>query len=741
MAISRLELARAFRSDLRAEEAAGRRPVASATMGTARTDSAAGVVYVDVGGDVVSGDGSQGVPVATSQDVREGDRVIVSLYGPDGASKTPIVTGVIGGGDRTRDELAAKVESESYEFVQTDSPTTPPGDDAAWSESAPSWVDGKYMWMRTSTTRGGSTTHAAPVCITGARGERGIPGTPGDPGAPGKDGTPGKDGAPGESAYVHVKYSPVADPTDSQITETPDVYIGWCTSHDPKDPASASSYTWSRFRGEDGSDGIPGAPGADGKTSYVHFAYSTSGDGRSNFSTTAFEGATHLGTRTDFDPLDSTNPSDYGWSEIRGAKGDPGAPGKDGTPGKDGAPGADGKDGRMLVASSSTAQDVAAKVATLQAGSIELSAGASVSVVFSAANVAASPTLAVRSADGSSTTPAKPIMTNGTDYAYWVAGTAVAFVYDGSSWQVCSAPVYASRVTVGNPSGNNVYVDSDAVYVRDALEVLASFSKTVIELGKNSSEAVIKFCDDLGEVCQRIINGNTYLTMQSANAAVLARTIAALRVQQDGGQVTDDDGTTRDVTLDLADVSCGKDGSSSYISMHASHYTDGVQDINGNFSIGAGKGYGSSRVVDGPYVSISAIDTRTSHVRYDTCSLYRALDSLMLGEEIWVNAESNFGGGITGMSRSAADLVAMLIVYQDNDGTYYSQYVPDPDGKTVGLWGFQRNSTALYLKCLKVRISGTDITTEAGWGGEYALGASSGTGNVLRIVRVLGWEN
>ena len=738
MAISRIELARTFRRDPRAEEAAGRRQVASATMGTARSDSAAGVVYVDVGGDVVSGDGSQAVPVATSQDVREGDRVIVSLYGPDGSSKTPVVTGVIGGGDRTRRELAAKVEAESYEFVQTDSATEKPGEGAAWSTKSPTWVDGKFIWMRTATTKDGSTTYSAPVCITGARGERGIEGAPGPQGVPGKDGSPGKDGATGESSYVHVKYSPVPAPTDSQMTETPDAYIGWCTTHDAKDPETASSYTWSRFRGEDGSDGIPGSPGEDGRTSYVHFAYSTSSDGRSNFSTTAFDGATHLGTRSDFDQLDSTEPSDYAWSEIKGAKGEPG---DKGDPGKDGAPGADGKDGRMLVAASSTAQDVAAKVATLQSGSIELAAGASVSVVFSTANIAASPTLAVRSADGTSTTPAKPIMTNGTAYAYWVAGTAVSFVYDGSAWQVCSAPVYASRVTVGNPSGNNVYVDSDAVSVREALEVLASFSKAVIELGKNSSSAVIKFCDDLGEVCQRIISGNTYLTMQSANAAVLAKSIAALRVQQDGGQATNDDGSTSAVTLDLADVSCGKDGSSSYASLHACHYTDTKQDINANLSIGAGKGYGSSANVDGPYITAMASDTRQgSHIRYDACSLFRAIDSLMLGEEIWANADSSFGDGITGMSRSAADLAALLIVYQDNDGAYYSQYVPDPDGKTVGLWGFQHNSSALFLKCLKLKISGTAMSTKAGWGGEYALGSSSATGNVIRVVRVLGWE-
>lgn len=132
--------------------------------------------------------------------------------------------------------------------------------------------------------------------------------------------------------------------------------------------------------------------------------------------------------------------------------------------------GAKGSDGQMLVATSATAAATAAKVATLRSGTLSLKAGASVTVVFSQANTAASPTLNV------SGTGAKAIRTNGTPYAYWVAGTAVSFVYDGTYWQVCSVPVYASTVTVGNPGGPNVYIDSDSVDVRKAAATLASFS-------------------------------------------------------------------------------------------------------------------------------------------------------------------------------------------------------------------------------------------------------------------------
>lgn len=96
------------------------------------------------------------------------------------------------------------------------------------------------------------------------------------------------------------------------------------------------------------------------------------------------------------------------------------------------------------------------------------------------------------------------------------------------------------------------------------------------------------------------------------------------------------------------------------------------------------------------------------------------------------------GGDVVSGDGSQAVPVATSQDVREGDRVIVSLY--GPDGKTVGLLGFQHNSTTLFLKCLKVRISGTAITTEAGWGGEYALGGTSGTGNVIRIVRVLGWE-
>lgn len=149
---------------------------------------------------------------------------------------------------------------------------------------------------------------------------------------------------------------------------------------------------------------------------------------------------------------------------------------------------------KMRLCTSSTAAATAAKVATLNSGTLTLAAGATVQVTFAEANTAASPTLNVGG------TGAKPIITNGVAYAYWEAGGTVIFTYDGTNWQVCSSPVYANTATIGNPAGGNVFVDSDSVEVREGSDILAAFERNGIKFNlKNlaaSTLAKLLFYDE-----------------------------------------------------------------------------------------------------------------------------------------------------------------------------------------------------------------------------------------------------
>lgn len=140
-------------------------------------------------------------------------------------------------------------------------------------------------------------------------------------GGQGIQGIPGRDGVDGTSSYIHIKYSPVENPTDEMLTEVPAAYIGICVDTNLNDPTTASSYTWSRFNGKDGKDGTPGTNGRDGTDSYVHFAYAQSSDGSVNFSVVEYEGATHIGVYTDNIKEDSTDYKKYAWSQIRGEDG------------------------------------------------------------------------------------------------------------------------------------------------------------------------------------------------------------------------------------------------------------------------------------------------------------------------------------------------------------------------------------------------------------------------------------
>lgn len=70
-----------------------------------------------------------------------------------------------------------------------------------------------------------------------------------------------------------------------------------------------------------------GTKGADGKTYYPHIAYANSADGKTDFSVSDGTNKLYIGQYTDTVKEDSTDPTKYTWSKI---KGDPGADGKPG---------------------------------------------------------------------------------------------------------------------------------------------------------------------------------------------------------------------------------------------------------------------------------------------------------------------------------------------------------------------------------------------------------------------------
>ena len=136
-------------------------------------------------------------------------------------------------------------------------------------------------------------------------------------------------GRDGVSNYIHRKYSDYSN--GANMSDNSNLkYIGIYTGTSPTPPTTASSYLWSKIKGEDGANGIPGAKGADGRTPYFHTAYANSPTGDRDFSTTNSNDKLYIGTYSDFEIADSTDYRRYKWVKIKGENGRNGNNGRDG---------------------------------------------------------------------------------------------------------------------------------------------------------------------------------------------------------------------------------------------------------------------------------------------------------------------------------------------------------------------------------------------------------------------------
>nr|DAE64831.1 MAG TPA: tail protein [Caudoviricetes sp.] len=144
-------------------------------------------------------------------------------------------------------------------------------------------------------------------------------------GKDGANGIPGKDGKDGKTQYTHLAYANSADGTkDFSVSDGNREYIGMYVDFVEADSTDPAKYTWSLIKGADGAQGVPGTPGTDGKTPYFHIAYANSADGRTGFSVDDSVNKLYIGQYTDYTPDDSTDPTKYSWTKIKGEQGNAG---------------------------------------------------------------------------------------------------------------------------------------------------------------------------------------------------------------------------------------------------------------------------------------------------------------------------------------------------------------------------------------------------------------------------------
>lgn len=169
-----------------------------------------------------------------------------------------------------------------------------------------------------ATNKDTATESTNPADYTWSR-FRGVDGYDGKDGA---NGIPGKDGKDGKTQYTHLAYANSADGrTDFSVSDGNREYIGMYVDFVEADSTDPTKYTWSLIKGADGAQGVPGTPGANGKTPYFHIAYANSADGRTGFSVDDSVNKLYIGQYTDYTPDDSTDPTKYSWTKIKGEQG------------------------------------------------------------------------------------------------------------------------------------------------------------------------------------------------------------------------------------------------------------------------------------------------------------------------------------------------------------------------------------------------------------------------------------
>lgn len=169
-----------------------------------------------------------------------------------------------------------------------------------------------------ATNKDTATESTNPADYTWSR-FRGVDGYDGKDGA---NGIPGKDGKDGKTQYTHLAYANSADGTkDFSVSDGNREYIGMYVDFVEADSTDPTKYTWSLIKGANGAQGVPGTPGANGKTPYFHIAYANSADGRTGFSVDDSVNKLYIGQYTDYTPDDSTDPTKYSWTKIKGEQG------------------------------------------------------------------------------------------------------------------------------------------------------------------------------------------------------------------------------------------------------------------------------------------------------------------------------------------------------------------------------------------------------------------------------------
>lgn len=424
-----------------------------------------------------------GIQTMTSTNKYLWNYEVISYTSGNPTTTTPIIIGTHG----ATGSSGKGISSTAITYQSSTSGTATPA--GTWNSSIPSVAAGSYLWTRTVITyTDGTTSTSYSIAKMGSTGSAGR-------------------GISSTAITYQASSSGTSTPTGTWSSSIPSVSAGqylWTkTVVTYTDSSTSTSYSVGMM----GATGATGAAGKGVSSTAVTYQSHTSGTsaptGTWSSSIPSITQGYYLWTRTIITYTDGSTSTAYSVSRI----------GIDGTNGSNGS---NGKDGQMLYATSSTGASTAAKLATLSTGSISsLTAGVTVTVKFTYANTAASPTLNVNSTGAKYIGLKNKALSNTNPY-YWKAYDAITFVYDGTYWNIVDAAATRNRMTSegliigdysGDTLGSNVLITSSDVKIRNNTTVYATYGANKIELGKNSSKSVIDLC---GGIATMKLNENDY---------------------------------------------------------------------------------------------------------------------------------------------------------------------------------------------------------------------------------------
>lgn len=235
----------------------------------------------------------------------------------------------------------AKVDVEYY--LSTSATSLSGG---SWSTTAPTWVNGKYMWSRTVTVDGAGNKTYSPnqngVCIAGAKGETGEKGDKGATGETGPQGPQGGTGPTGKGvSSIAEQYYKSTSATALSGGAWSTTYPGWengkyiwtrsVITYTDKNTVTTAPVCVTGTKGNTGDKGDKGDTGPAGKgisSTEVTYQASTSGisipKGTWATSIPSVDAGSYLWTRTIITYTDKTSTTSY----AVGKMGNTGATGK-----------------------------------------------------------------------------------------------------------------------------------------------------------------------------------------------------------------------------------------------------------------------------------------------------------------------------------------------------------------------------------------------------------------------------